>query len=194
MGNPAIDERKKALRRELKALRRDLGAEKRAAIDAAIAEKVAALDAWRDAPVVLPYLSVGDEVDTRALIAQAWEQGKRVAIPRVTGPRAMEWRLIDDFDHLERTKMGVDEPLPEACPLIDWADVDEKAVALVPGLAFDCAGYRIGYGGGFYDAFLSEFPGTSVGLCRGVALKDDLRALGVLDAHDAAADTVVTDS
>ncbi|MDJ1121932.1 5-formyltetrahydrofolate cyclo-ligase [Olsenella sp. YH-ols2217] len=192
MGNPDIDARKKELRRRLKVLRHDLGAEKRAVADGAIANKVAALDVWRDAPVVLVYLSVGDEVDTRVLIARAWERGKRVAVPRVTGPRQMEWRVIEDFEALERTRMGVVQPLPDACPRIDGACVDEKAVALVPGLAFDRAGYRIGYGGGFFDAFLGRFVGTSVGLCRSVALVDDLGELGVLDVCDVAADLVIS--
>ncbi len=68
------------------------------------------------------------------------------------------------------------------------------AIALVPGLAFDRHGYRIGYGGGYYDAFLSDFPGFTVGLCYEDLLQDDLAALGCLEPHDIAVDLVATEA
>ncbi|WP_241156463.1 MULTISPECIES: 5-formyltetrahydrofolate cyclo-ligase [unclassified Adlercreutzia] len=68
-----------------------------------------------------------------------------------------------------------------------------RALALVPGLAFDAQGFRIGYGGGFYDAFLAAFPGTSVGLCREASLLSSLRAQDALDAHDRPVDIVLTE-
>ncbi|WP_172135105.1 5-formyltetrahydrofolate cyclo-ligase [Adlercreutzia sp. ZJ473] len=69
-----------------------------------------------------------------------------------------------------------------------------RALAIVPGLAFDAQGFRIGYGGGFYDAFLAAFPGTSVGLCREASLLPSLRAQGALDAHDRPVDIVLAES
>lgn len=67
-----------------------------------------------------------------------------------------------------------------------------RALALVPGLAFDQEGYRLGYGGGFYDAFLSTFPGVSLGLCRKVALLPSLAACGVRAPHDVPVTAVIS--
>ena len=67
-------------------------------------------------------------------------------------------------------------------------------LAIVPGLAFDRQGFRLGYGGGFYDTFLSGFAGIAAGLCREALAVDDLAAAGVLDAHDQACDLVLTDA
>ena len=66
-------------------------------------------------------------------------------------------------------------------------------LAIVPGLAFDRRGFRLGYGGGFYDTFLAGFAGVSAGLCREVLAVGDRAAAGVLDAHDQACDLVLTD-
>lgn len=62
--------------------------------------------------------------------------------------------------------------------------VEEKDLVLVPGLAFDCRGFRIGYGGGYYDRFLAKFPGKTIGLVREAFLLDSLEALGVIDCFD----------
>ena len=69
----------------------------------------------------------------------------------------------------------------------------ERMMALVPGLTFDATGYRLGYGGGFYDTFLSVFDGVSVGLCREAQFSEDLRAEEVVDSHDLPAQLVVTE-
>lgn len=75
--------------------------------------------------------------------------------------------------------------LPSVC--------DARYVAIVPGLAFDRRGYRLGYGGGYYDSFLRAFPGISIGLCRSASLFDDLGDLGALKPHDVPVDVVVTE-
>ena len=67
-------------------------------------------------------------------------------------------------------------------------------IALVPGLTFDGHGFRLGYGGGFYDTFLARFEGVSVGLCRDAQMSRDLCAEGLLDAHDLPVQIVVTNS
>ena len=66
------------------------------------------------------------------------------------------------------------------------------AIALVPGLAFDAQGYRIGYGGGYYDAFLTAFPGVAIGLCRRTQLAESLRTQGVVEPHDIPVQIVVS--
>lgn len=193
-----IDARKKDLRDELKRLRASLGQEARDAIDAQIADNVAALPEWKRAQLVLTYLSVGDEVDTRALVERAWFEGKTVAVPRVV-PRAhqMDWYRIEDFEHLETSSFGVDEPVADPANLLSLSDEGVfgiPMIALVPGLTFDRFGYRLGYGGGYYDRLLAAFTGDAVGLCRQVQLSDDLDARGLVGTHDQRVPLVVTES
>ena len=190
---PATPDNKQILRTQLKAVRRGLGPSLRANVDAALARHVLGLPQWEAAPIVLAYLSVREEVDTRALVASALAAGKRVAAPRVVGPRRLAWYEVGVGEAFERSRMGIDEP--HECPerLVDGGALGADALALVPGLAFDARGYRLGYGGGFYDAFLRDFAGMSVGLCRSAMLLESLAALGATEPHDLPVGLVVTE-
>ena len=160
---------KKELRAQMLAQRNALDAVERQAMDAALAARVEELPEWADAQVVFPYLSFGTEVDTRQLIADAWAQGKRVALPRcVPGSREMAWYIVESLDGLVKSKLGVEEPVEDPTREIDpcGAETAPHALVLVPGFTFDAQGYRLGYGGGFYDVFLSRYKGAAVGLCR----------------------------
>ena len=185
---------KQRLRTQLKAMRRGLGPSLRAEADAAVARRVRELPEWGRAGVVLAYLSVRDEVDTRTLVGDAWEAGKVVAAPRVTGPRELAWYRVEPGDALETSRLGIEEPVARSDRLVDVVGLAPDALALVPALAFDEKGYRLGYGGGFYDAFLARFPGVSVGLAREAALVPSLGALGALEPHDRPVDLVVSES
>lgn len=185
---------KKQLRTQLLALRRGLGPSVRAEVDARIADAVTATEEWREAPAILTYLSVRDEVDTRELVRLAREDGKVVAAPRVTGPRSLAWYRVEAGDELEVSAMGIEEPAARGERRVDPACLDEHSVALVPGLAFDEMGYRLGYGGGFYDTFLGRFRGVSIGLCRDAALMPSLADMGALEVHDRAVGIVATET
>ena len=201
----AVSRTKNELRAQLKALRAALPADERAAADAAIAARVFALAEFQNADIVLTYLSFDDEVDTRAIIREALRLGKTVALPRVTGKREMRWFTVEGLDGLERSRFGIDEPpIDEArelrpAVLSNAYDVQpaaqptarEWAIAFVPGLTFDPYGYRLGYGGGFYDVFLTGFGGTSIGLCRASQISGEPLPH---DAHDIPVDMVVTDA
>ena len=185
-----VDEVKNARRRELKAARAALPPEQRAEMDHQIATRVVALPEYDSADVILPYLSFGAEVDTREIIRDAWAKGKTVALPRcVEGTRLMRWYIVDSFEGLVVSSFGVEEPPADPSHEIDPAQI-AHALVIVPGMEFDEAGYRLGYGGGFYDVFLSTFTGTSVGLCR-----SPFFSTGPLqhDEHDLPVDVVVTD-
>ena len=193
MGDLTIDERKRELRAHFKQLRRELGEDGRAAADAGIEANLLVLPEFVEAEVLLAYLDFGPEVRTRGIIQAAWDAGKVVALPWcVPGTHEMRWYRVTSFDALVRSKLGVEEPVPDAAneqPL----GTGEHMLALVPGLTFDAAGYRLGYGGGFYDTFLATFDSVSVGLCREAAWSQDLRAEGVIDAHDLPVQIVVSD-
>lgn len=165
----------------------------RASRDALIADRLYALPEYRDASVVFAYNSFGAEVDTHAIITHALGQGKTVALPHcVPHMRMMHWYRIGALEGLERGAFGVLEPPEDSDRLLDLAHID-GATALVPALAFDDYGYRLGYGGGFYDAFLAAFSGIAIGLCRSCQRVDDLTHYGACEPHDERVSIVVTD-
>lgn len=185
---------KDSLRVAFKQKRLALSSEERASIDAAIAQRVFELSEFRDAQLVATYLSFGAEVETRGIIERAWQEGKTVALPRcVPASRSMRWYTIDSLDGLERHAFGMQEPAEDPAREVDLA-VYKGALAIVPALAVDIQGYRLGYGGGYYDAFLAEFSGVSVGLCREVQVVEDLAALGARERYDIPVDLVITET
>lgn len=186
-----MEDQKAELRRHFRHVRSSIPVDDRDCADVTICAQVATRSAFRKSDLLLPYLSFGAEVETRGIIERAWEAGKTVALPRcVPGSRLMRWHRIESFDGLVRSSLGVEEPADEASTLVDPA-ASSRAVALVPGLAFDARGYRLGYGGGFYDVFLAGFKGVSMGLCRTAQLVDDLACLGAVDALDLPVDMVI---
>lgn len=187
-------EEKKQLRAEARARREGLSAAYRTQADAAIAARVAASDAFSKAPLVLAYCSVGSEVDTRALIREALRRGKVVALPRVVpGTRMMTWHAIGSLADAAPGFAGIPEPADEDATRLDVASADTRALALVPGLIFDRQGFRLGYSGGFYDTFLSIFPGRSLGLIREQQLIDDLGKHGACEPFDRPVELVATE-
>lgn len=182
---------KEDLRRRMLRVRAALGEEARRAADERICAHTRALPAFRAADAVFTYLSFGPEVDTRGLICAAHAAGAAVALPRVAGRRILSWHIVDDLAGLVPSPFGMEEPAaawPTASPTSFRAPV-----ALVPGLAFDGAGFRLGYGGGFYDAFLAGFPGTAIGLVREAQRVESLGALGALEDHDRPVDLIVSE-
>lgn len=105
----------------------------------------------------------------------------------------MRWYPVTSLTGLARGPFGVLEPAEDPARELDLSGRAD-ALAVVPGLAFDARGFRLGYGGGYYDAFLASFRGTSVGLCREAQLVESLRALGAVDAHDVPVGLVVTEA
>lgn len=179
-------EDKNALRRRMKAAREGWEAAYRQAADAAIARHVLASEAWRAAGTVFTYVSVGFEVDTRALIKAALREGKRVCAPRCLGKGRMEARAVESPKALVRASYGLLEPA-ESAAIVPAEEID---LILVPCLAADKSGRRLGYGGGYYDRFLRGAKGTSLCLCRGRALLDAVPQ----EAHDAPVDGIVTEA
>ena len=128
------------------------------------------ISAWGESDLILGYVPMRGELDLRPLWDAARAAGKRVAFPRtVTGSRegrmtfsVVDIRTDDPYRELESGRYGILEP-SELLPILEKKDMT-RAICIVPGLAFDGDGYRLGYGGGYYDRFLRDFYGTSVGL------------------------------
>lgn len=117
-----------------------------------IAEKVFATDFYKNAKTIYTYVAYNREVETKFIIEQAWADGKQVAVPRVEGD-VMNFYLIQSFDELEPSNMGIPEPVTSV------AANAETALMIMPGVAFTRTRDRVGYGGGFYDKYLQAHPG-----------------------------------
>lgn len=159
------DADKSSLRSNYLRVRRTIPARLRISSDDAIRSTLRSFDVFRRAPIVLTYVSFGAEVDTRTLIEELLEEGRRVAVPRVDrAAHRMEFCEIASLDELSPGTMKILEP-PADAPALTVPEMVCTA-CLVPGLVFDGAGHRVGYGGGYYDRFLTFYPGNKIGLAR----------------------------
>jgi len=152
------DTHKAALRKEILARRDALTVEHRRAKSCQITKKVASLVEFATAESVLLFASFGSEVDTWPLIHHALQAGKTVALPAVAvdkgNKRLVIRRITDTTNDLFPGTWGIMEPA-EACPELKIAALD---FILLPGVAFDQRGYRLGYGGGYYDRLIAGLP------------------------------------
>lgn len=170
-------------------LRRMIREKKRAMTADQIAEKSHRLGAlfadsalYRQASSVYGYLPYNQEVRTVPMLEQALRDGKRVAVPKVYGDE-MRFIWLTDLTMVEKGYSGIPEPIADG-PVAD----DETALVLMPGLAFDPQGHRIGYGGGFYDKFLAREPGhPTVALCYDFQMLEELET----EAFDVPVDLVL---
>ncbi|MEW6662339.1 MAG: 5-formyltetrahydrofolate cyclo-ligase [Bacillota bacterium] len=148
------------------------------------------LPEWQHAHTVMSYLSFRQEVDTAAVISRAFAEGKQVVIPVcMERPRQLlASRLLDTGEDLVPGTWGILEPKPEALRPVHPAEID---LVLVPGVAFDRCGNRLGYGAGYYDRFLRSLGPQA----KAVALAYQLQVLEHIEAeeHDYPVDLVVTE-
>lgn len=153
VGGFDIREHKRALREKYKQLRRDMPADMKKSRDEKIFSRLIGLDAYKNANLVLTYVSTEIEVDTKQFINRALADGKTVAVPRcIAGTRNMNFFIIKSLDDLERGTFSVLEPIPKKCKKLTRFD---GAFCVVPALVYDRGGFRLGYGKGYYDRFLS---------------------------------------
>ncbi len=154
---------KTELRQKYRSLRQAMTPEIKNKKDEEIAAQVRRLWQYKRNDVLLVYVSTPIEVDTHRIIRRALEDGKRVAVPRcIPDTRQMEFYYIDSLDELEPGSFGVLEPLPNSDRLYKE---QEGGLCLVPAFSYDWRGFRLGYGKGYYDRFLSHFEGNMVGIC-----------------------------
>ncbi len=181
----AILEEKKKLRSQLRILRRAIQPKRRAVLDEAMLHQVLRFSWYREADTVLLYASCGGEPDTLALIRTALRDGKAVALPRCLADGRMEFILIASMEELSAGAYGILEPVGSHYPILT-----EQSLCIVPGVAFNSKGARLGQGGGYYDRFLAEHPQLrTVGLCYTDLLQETIPC----EAHDCRVDAVITE-
>lgn len=146
-------------------------------------------DLFMKSKVLFIYISFGNEVDTHKIIEYALDSGKEICVPKVIsrlkGMRALK---INNLKELEVSNYGILEPKDNA----EEVFLENMDLAIIPGLAFDLKGGRIGYGGGFYDRFFSN---TNASI-RKIALAYELQILDglPLEDHDITIDGIITEN
>nr|WP_285853540.1 5-formyltetrahydrofolate cyclo-ligase [Bacillus safensis] len=145
------------------------------------------LPAWKQANTVALTMSRGKEVPTMPLIEKAWQEGKTVCVPTCF-PETKEMTF---YEYTPKTKMisryfGLLEPDP-----LESAAIHKKTIDLiiVPGVCFDRQGYRIGYGGGYYDRYLADYHGETLALCLTVQQTEQIPA----ETHDIPVSIIVSE-
>ncbi len=149
-----------------------------------IQKKLKALPKWREAGRILLYVSSPEEVDTHALILDALDENRKVFVPKASG-KTLAICPLDDWESLKPGSHGILEP----CEILEEAHPETMDLIIVPGIAFDPRGHRIGYGGGFYDKLLKLTRGYKVGLAFSEQMLDELPT----EAHDVPLDLIITD-
>lgn len=179
---------KASLRRSAKQSRARISERDRAAWSAAIRGRLVALDRWRAAGTVALYAPIAGEADVIPLVEKARGSGKRVVFPRAnTATHSLEFFEVCSASELRPGAYGVPEPPAEEAKRIPAGQID---LLVLPGLAFDLEGRRLGFGGGYYDRLLGSSPRPAIG----VAFESQIHTALPGEAHDCGVDIVVTEA
>ena len=152
-----------------------------------IAERLYALPEWKAAETVAITVSAAFEVDTWQIIRTAWLNGKKVCVPKCSrDTKEMQFYQLKKFSDLETVYAGLYEPIPEKTVPVDSKEIE---LMIVPGLLFNRAGFRIGFGGGYYDRFLSSYSGQTISLAFSIQLHEHLP----VEKYDLPVQKILTD-
>lgn len=127
---------------------------------------------WQQAGTILSFVPLPTEPDISPALDRALAEGKVLAVPRVLGEGRMEWVALDSLDDLRPAAYGIREPV--SGPVLDPAALPPDTLALVPCLAADRQGVRLGRGGGYYDRFLAQYKGRRLLVCPAALLAEEL--------------------
>lgn len=142
---------------------------------------------WIDAKVIGITISKQPEVDTYQIIRKAWELGKQVAVPKCHPQnKKLTFRILTEFSQLESVFYGLLEPVEALTTEVTPAEID---LLIVPGLAYNHQGYRIGFGGGYYDRFLQQYKGATASL----AFHNQVIENMPVEVHDIPVSKIITD-
>lgn len=158
-----IIDAKNILRREMKALRANISLDEKKLLDKKMQKNLFDSLLYKQADTLLTFISIGSEPDTLSIIKRAVGDGKIVAVPKCLPKRQMAFYVIKDISDCEEGAYGIFEP-KSFCREVDYQS--GNIICLVPGLAFDRNFARVGYGGGYYDRFLSVHSNIfAIGYC-----------------------------
>lgn len=135
-------------------------------------------DLWHKAKTIGITISMDLEWDTKEIIKEAWIQNKTVCAPKSNpNNHQLAFYTIDTFQQVEQSSYGLLEPIPALTTKVNQMKID---LMIVPGIVFDLYGFRIGFGGGYYDRLLMDFPHKTCSLVSEKQLVDQLPS----ESHD----------
>ena len=158
---------KAELRKKILQEMKSLSQEQKQAMDQVLTERFLQHPFYQEAKVIATYLSFPHEFQTQGLIEQALKDGKKVLIPKTYSKGRMDF-VVYDPQQLVKTSFGLLEPQGD----LEVVDASQIDLIHVPGLAFTTKGYRIGYGGGYYDRYLKHFPGHTLSTVYPCQIRD----------------------
>lgn len=176
------------IREEILRKRKSLSKEKRESYSKEITNRIINSPYYVNAKTIMSFISFSDEVDTHEFIKKAIDDGKNIVVP-ITFPKTYELKpsLLKSFDELELGYYNILTPKKEFQRFIDPGEID---LVITPGVAFRKDGYRVGYGGGYYDRFLSQIPDTpTIAIAFSLQIVDDLP----MDSFDIPVDYIYTE-
>lgn len=185
---------KQYFRVKFKNIKKNISSRKKILMDNIIQKNIFSLKEYCEANIVLAYMANDIEVNIDNVILAAILKCKKVAIPKcenIIGKSIMNYYFIDDFNNLIDGKFAIREPDSNECKIVELSNNYNKVIMFVPGIVFDKCGYRIGYGKGYYDRYLSNisFDVIKIGVCYNVALVDEFKK----DSNDVPVDILVTE-
>lgn len=179
---------KKELRQTIITKLKELESKDKAAIECRLNDHLFNSDLWKSINSIGVTLSRGFEWETRPIIEQAWKEGKTVHVPKCyPDEHKLVFYELHSYDQLEVVFYGLQEPKPEEKYKINKKDIE---LLLVPGIVFNKQGFRIGFGGGYYDRFLSDFPNNTASLISEMQLVDNLP----VENHDISVQNIITEN
>ena len=176
--NNKLKGEKTLLRSRYRELRNGINKAEKVEFDELIFQRIISHELYKECKIVLAYYSINSEIDTLKLINYSLSIGKPIALPRCNADRTISFYIINSLDNLEVSSYGITEPIENFDTLVRSFD---GSLCIVPAFAYDMNGFRLGYGGGYYDRFLSSHKDiTTLGICYSACLTDSL----INEEHD----------
>ncbi len=152
-----------------------------------ITDKLFKTKEYNEADEIFTYIGVKNEVETYNIVGKALKDKKRIAVPKVFDNTTMEFYYINSLEELQKARFGLLEPSEMAKQALP----NDKTLFIVPGVAFDTSGNRIGFGAGYYDTYLkNNNHGIMIGIAYDFQIVDKLPR----DDFDVPVDIVITEA
>ncbi|MGP4107269.1 5-formyltetrahydrofolate cyclo-ligase [Virgibacillus sp. L01] len=179
---------KTELRKNAISMLKSISKSERKNIEEKLKQNVVESDVWKQSEVVGITISNGFEWNTKPIIETAWDEGKAICVPKCRPKeRKLDFYRINTYEQLEVVYYNLLEPIPEETQRIDKGIIN---LLIVPGLLFDRNGFRIGFGGGYYDRFLSDFPNNRISMASNAQIVEGLPS----EPFDIPVDKIITES
>lgn len=163
---------KAKLRQQMIDLLKNLDKQNKQAIETGLIERLLSSKQWKASEVIALTISQPLEWSTQPIIEEGWKQGKKIVVPRCQpDEKKLQFYRFTSYRELEVVYYGLKEPKADPRLFVPKSSID---LVVVPGLVFDLEGYRIGFGGGYYDRFLADYDGVTISLLCEKQLVDEI--------------------